>query len=74
MIGPSDVLVSRGKAANMNKGFKELKTRTWQKPGKTPTRMTLKEILDSIAGEPHLTPKPSDEFETIDYEVVQSDE
>ncbi|BGI52406.1 hypothetical protein [Candidatus Hamiltonella defensa] len=74
MIGPSDVLVIRGKAANMNKGFKELKTRTWQKPGKTPTRMTLKEILDSIAREPHLTPKLSDEFGTIDYEVVQSDE
>ncbi|ACQ68182.1 hypothetical protein HDEF_1567 [Candidatus Hamiltonella defensa 5AT (Acyrthosiphon pisum)] len=36
--------------------------------------MTLKEILDSIAREPHLTPKLSDEFGTIDYEVVQSDE
>ncbi|WP_100097005.1 phage late control D family protein [Candidatus Williamhamiltonella defendens] len=70
ILGPSDVMVIRGKAANMNKGLKEPRTRTWQKPGKTPARITLKEILDSIAGEHHLTPKLSDEFGTIDYEVV----
>ncbi len=70
ILGPSNVLVIRGKAADMNKGLKEPKTRTWQKPGKTPTRIPLKEILESIAGEHNLKPKLGDDFGTIDYDVV----
>lgn len=70
ILGPPNVLVIRGKAADMNKGLKEPKTRTWQKPGKTPVRILLKEILESIASEHNLKPKLGDDFGTIDYDVV----
>ncbi|WP_241086602.1 hypothetical protein [Candidatus Vondammii sp. HM_W22] len=36
ILGPSNVLMICGKAANMKKGLKVPKTRTWQKPGKPP--------------------------------------
>jgi len=70
MQGPSNILVIRGKAADMNKGLKTPKTRTWQNPGKTPTRIPLNEILESIAGEHNLKPKLSHDYRAIDYDVV----
>ncbi len=68
--GPANVLCIRGKAANTNKGLQQPKTRTWQKPGKTPTRILLQEILASIAAEHSLTPKLGEDFATLAYDVV----
>ncbi|EGG94656.1 phage late control D [gamma proteobacterium IMCC1989] len=70
LIGPPDTVVIRGKAADLNKGLKEPKTRTWQKPGATPERIPLKDILDTIASEHGLTPKLGADFAAIDYDVV----
>lgn len=70
LSGPPNTLTIRGKAADMNKGLKEPKTRTWQKPGKTPERITLKDIIETIAGEHGLTPKLGEDFTPIDYDVV----
>ncbi len=70
LSGPPNTLIIRGKAADMNKGLKQPKTRTWQKPGTNPPRFPLKEILETIAGENELTPKLGKVFEVLDYAVV----
>lgn len=75
MAGPPNTVVLHGKAADMNYGLKEPKTRTWQHAGKSPARYLLSSILDKVASEHGLSPKLGQDFTTIDYDVVhQSNE
>ena len=70
LSGPPNTLGISAKAADMKAQLKAPKTRTWQKPGKSPARFPLVEILETIAAEHQLTPKMSPEFKSIDYEVI----
>ncbi|WP_434361071.1 contractile injection system protein, VgrG/Pvc8 family [Parasalinivibrio latis] len=73
--GPPSVMVVRGKAADMNKGLKIPKTRTWQHSGIPPSPYRLQTLLSTIAAEHGLIPVLGKEFESTGYSVVhQSNE
>jgi phage protein D len=75
MAGPPSTMTLRGKAADVTRPIKSAKTRTWQHPGTSPPRIKLADIVKSVANEYGLTPKISDEYANVDYDVVhQTDE